>query len=1317
MPKLKSVLIPAAVVVGLWGLGEFVAMPQLEKWSLVQLEKYSQEYLPVTIKAQEIDFGLLSLSAKVTEISSSENVALKIPAVSIDQVRVHLDLLKILSGQIMISGIIVDGLSAAIDLDPFMQAESKKGPLPLRELFTYLEKIPVKRAILQNTGLTLKSSKPEITAEIGQGNLTVTNLNNAINASLEIPELLVDAKKVGVFSGGIDFEATLNEQDLTIENSRLSLGNSEITGKGTISEFATVSSKLKAQFNIHSDIDLADVYHEFKKVSPQTHFPRTTGKVLANTKIKFDGLEKSEVDGLLQTQSVEIGPFVIGDASIQGKYKDKRITFSEIQAQHPSGQARLKNSEIKFDDLFSFETTLSLSDLDLYKLFETINLADIPVGLILSGTAPCKGAIFPEFYVACDDASLVGKNLWIKSSIEDQEDLFNIQDLGARGKVSIDTKKVYYKAQINMGDSIGTSEGLIDFSSGFNIKFASPLFDFKNIQNLAHLKFVGQTSISGFTSGDSSKAIFDMNLGAKNLTFDQFYLGNINTLLQYRAGNLHLKNIQGAVNKSSYLGDLIVMLKDSSLTGDFSFPTVDLADIRRILSEFYLIPFEISGTGKASAKVYGPLNFWKLNYDVKADFSGVKILGEDFDTLKLETSALDGNIHFTDVRLKRGAGSLLLSGDISSDQELNMIFDGRNWRLEESPRINSLSSDIFGNLNFAAKISQTVADPLVKINGKVSDTLIDNQEIADSTFNLNITKKSLAANFNIFNSQVTGDLLWPLEKPQPLKLDISAKQWDYSNVLALLGGAELSEEYQSELTGQIKLESPSGLLRKSTGQINVSRFYLQRNDLKFENEKPIRITMTDGQTTIRDFTLTGPKTLFQITGTDFTDEKLAVDVKGHTDAHLLHIFTPFLEDLGGNIKLSAQVRGALMAPRISGAASGQNNFIKIKGFPHPLERLNTDITFSENKILINSVKGRIADGQLIGEGQVQLLGPKETPINIRCRVENTTFKVPTGVNATGSGDLLITGSRPPFRLSGNYNIDSALVEMEFTETAGASEVRRSRYLPRFIREANVSPLILDLNIDLNDNTQVRNSMMNGKVQGRLQVRGPSENPILFGRIQTDKKSKVIFRDKVFDVQSGVVDFKDPSEINPNLYVSATSHINEYDVTLIAQGTAKNLQITLTSIPPLPEQDIISLIALGITSSAMEQNTQSRQQVEQVGAEIGGAVLAKPINKQLESTLGLNLSVTSDYDSTRNISVPKITLSRKLTDKMRVSGSRPVGNSESYDLKLEYNLNSNITAIGSFETKGNNEDSNNSQGTRRESQSIFGLDLEFKREFR
>jgi translocation and assembly module TamB len=261
---------------------------------------------------------------------------------------------------------------------------------------------------------------------------------------------------------------------------------------------------------------------------------------------------------------------------------------------------------------------------------------------------------------------------------------------------------------------------------------------------------------------------------------------------------------------------------------------------------------------------------------------------------------------------------------------------------------------------------------------------------------------------------------------------------------------------------------------------------------------------------------------------------------------------------------------------------------------------------------------------------------------------------------------------------------------------------------------------LDLQLILEKNIQVKNSLLDGSVSGNLQVKGPPDNPVLLGRITADRNTKLIVKDRVFEIQSGVIDFNDPNEINPNLYITATTRINEYDITVLAQGPSKNMTIRFSSVPPLAENDIISLIALGVITSHSDQTFQARQQQnEQAGAEIGGAVLAAPINKQIEAT-GFAFSVTQQYDSYRSVSVPKITLSRRLTDKVKISGSRPVGDTQAYDVRMEYQINSNYTAIGSYENRGSEELSNGLQQTTESTgvqQNIFGLDIEFKREFK
>lgn len=1310
---------PLAGFLVLWLILSMYVGPKLETWALAQIESYSDSSLPVRIRAQNLHLKLFkpSLSLEGIEVEGKGELAESLQTLRIGSVRVFVDFFHLLSGRVTLSAVVVDSPDVEINIDPFLKDDSPPKELPMDAIFAQLEKLPLQRIFLQNIHLKVVSKKEKLSVEIQDGDILTTNMGKNLTTKADIPHVQFSMAGVGNFEGSLDTHLYLTRQSLRILQLGVRFDNSEILARGELTRFSEIAIKPSGLIDLSGKIHLGDIYNEIKKSRPQMKFPALAGDVNLEAETRFDGLDniRSKVD--ITTKALNIDQFSLGDARIQGEYKDRNITLSEMKVQHPAGEAVVTKAQMTLDGNYAFKTKISLKSLDLQKLFHSLNLHEIPVGLQAQGEIPCEGQIRPELQVTCTNASISGKDLWVKAGMKAQDTIVNVDSMSAQGQVHVTMKSLNYSADLALGSNTGSSDGVIDFEKGFKINFKTKKLEMKNIKNLAHLKMEGSASIEGMTSGDSHAAIFDMKLNARDFVFEDFALGNLITDLKYRDGSLLFQDIAGAVNKTQYLGGLTVNLRNNTLTGEFSAPTADLNDIALVFERIYKLPVDVQGVGAAKARVSGPLNFWKMNYHLESAFKNLNIGAENFELLNFNVTAQNGNLKTDNVSLKRGNGTLVLQGGISSEQVMNLYADGKNWRLEESDIISKINTSIIGNLNFAAELKDSVRTPQITIKGAATDTLFEEQEIPNSNFILHINRESFGAQLSLFGDKVQGEFQLPFAKGKaPLIMKIKTNNWNYSSVLGLIGGSNLVNEYDSSLTSSVDLRSETGEALKSTGKIHVQNFSLKRGTLSFANRSPMDITMDNGLINIKNFELEGPNTTIKIRGENFTSERLNVSVNAQADMRLLQIFTPFLDDIGGALNLSTTVSGPLRKPEVLGNLNTSNAFVKLKGFPHPIERLSMEVVFSQSRVMINSIRGQIAGGTLTGDGGITINGIRDLPTSIRLHMENVTFNVPDKVRSNGNADLLFSGRWFPFTLSGTFRVNNALVEKEFTEDGGGvSGVKQSRYLPKVIRETHFEPILFDLQLLMDRNIIVKNSLIDGSVTGQLQVRGSPSAPVLLGKITLEKKSRLIFKDKIFDVQNGIIDLNDPNEINPNLYITAQSRIDTYDITLLAQGPAKNMTIRLTSIPPLPEQDIISLIALGITSTNMNQ-VQSRQQADQLGAEIGGAVLAKPINKQLESTLGLNLQVTSQYDSTRNISVPKVTLSRRVSDRVKVSGSRPVRDSQSYDFKLEYLINSNWTAIGSFENVSNEENSA-VQTTQQPSESFFGLDLEFKREFK
>ncbi len=1314
-------LTPLAIGFLLFAFAKMFIAPHFKLWALQKIEAYSEENLPVRIHVDKMNIRLLrpAVSLENITITPKESLAELFPEIKIVSATAYVDFVKLLGGRLSLSAIVVDDASASLNLDPLLRDTSPAKEIPIDQLFTILEELPLQRIFLQNISLDVTSQDLGLDINLRKAGLLLTNMGKNLTAKAAFPLLQGKLKNLGDIHGSVDTHLYLTRQSLRVIQLGVHLNESELLGRGEFSRVSQIFIRPSGVLSFSANLKLTDIHDEIIRNRPKFKIPAFSGSLETEIETRFDGFDKLSAKADIQTKSLKFDKFDLGDARIQGEFKDNTIHLSEIELDHPSGHASVTKSQLRLDDTLDFKAQVKVDSLDLQKLFTSLDLPGIPVGVALQGSLPCSGHVRPEFLLQCDGVTLSGQKLWVKSSSDNKGlEIVNVDSLSASGSVTVTTKAVQYNAELKVQDNTGTTDGVIDFSKGFRINYKTPRLDMKNIRNLAHLKLEGFSSLEGFTEGDSNSAIFDIRMNARDFIFEDFKLGNLVTLLKYRKGDLIFEDIAGAIGKTQYMGDLTVDLNHSQLKGDFTIPTVELPDVATVLSGLYKFPLELSGKGTARAHIQGPLNFWKMTYNIDSSFKNIEIGPESFDSLIFNVSAQNGNILADKVVLQKSQSTLKVNGGIGADQEFKMFIEGLRWKLEESDTMSLLANNIAGNINFSSELRGHIKNPQLIVKGAITDTYLDEQDLPNSHFSVKINRQSLGGDIRMFGDRIQGQFQMPFEgSTQPFLLKGQTSQWEFSKLLALVGGNNLAAEYESRLTSEFDLRSESGDLFKSSGKIVVEEFFLKRGQLSTRNSQPIEIRANNGAVSIKNFTLTGPKNQISVVGENFSAQKLDLTVNLRLDLRLLQIFFPFLDDLGGPVALSATLSGPYNRPQILGSTSLTNSFLRLKGFPHPIEKLNADVAFSQSRVIVNSINATMAGGTISGEGGIQINGLRDMPTSIRLALQNVTLNVPDKVRTSGNAELLLSGKWFPFVLSGTYHINSGLVEKEFTEEpGGALGVRQSRYLPKVLRQSSFEPILLDMQIALGKNILVKNSLVDGAVTGNLQIKGPPTNPVLLGRISMDKKSKLIFKDKIFDIQNGVIDFKDPNEINPDLYMSATSRIDDYDVTVLAQGPSKNLNIRLTSIPPLSEQDIVSLIALGVTSTNLDQNVQSKNQAEQTGVEIGGAIFAKPLNKELEKNFGLNLQLTNQYDSTRNISVPKVTLSRRLSEKMKVSGSRPVGDSQSYDIKLEYQLNNNINAIGSFESKGT-EDDPLLQNSQQEYQSIFGLDLEFKREFR
>lgn len=1323
MKRVLLILLPPLIVLAALAAGlKYWAIPAGEAWALRKLKSYSEKNLPVVIEAEAIKFNILKNAASIEKLSITTKDDLKMytDRAHVESVRVNLDLFQLLTGRVLVSAVLVDSPEARVQLDPILDKPSKPEALPLNQLFEVLEKIPVERIFIHNLNLELQSQKQKSSAHLQGADLLLGNHINSLTARVDVPRLNLVIANQGPLQTRFDVSAVLGRDNLRITRAGARYGESEVIVKGEFDKFSQVALHPRANLEASGDLKFQEIMQQLRPMLPSYKLPAVTGSATVRMDWKING--KDQITGKidLKTKDVAVDQFTLGNAALQGIFKGDSVIFPEVEINHPAGNARLTNSEIQLQKNFDFKTNIKVSKLDIQKLFLSLNLHEIPVWLTLQGEMPCSGQIKSPIKVTCE-GSVSGENLLVTSDFKNPKSVIaDIPKMGAKGQTEITEKGVTYKAQVQLGANTGESSGTIDFTKGFNIAYSSPRVDFSSIRNLANLKLKGGGALEGSTKGDSHSAVFDMKLKLQEFSFEDYYLGQLNGNLSYVKGHLLLNDLNGLLPKSSYQGSLDVDLHDSKITGRIKAPTLDLSDLVKVFEAHYLFPLTIKAPGSADIAFNGPLDFWKLSYQLDSRFKGGQFAGESFDELILNAQSTQGNMQLQKAFVRKNAATINATGGISPQQDLNLKVEGRNFRLDESDFISKISTNIFGILNFSSQLHGKVTEPDIALRGSITETVLDEQEVPSSFFDLKIKKTAMEGNANLFGHRIQADWMLPFSNT-PLRLRVKTVDWNYASLLSILSGnAAYQNEYDSSLTADVDLQSESGQWRKVTGNVQVKNLFLKRGNLSFRNPDPIMVRVDTGKMRIQNFNLEGPQNSIQIRGQDFTLDNMNVNIVANTELRLFHMFFPFLDDLGGSVQASATISGSLLKPQILGSLTTNNSFVKIKGLPHPIERIQAEVNFSQTKVLINSIKAQMAGGLVSADGNITINEYRNMPTSIRLNLDGVNLNIPDKVRTSGSADLLISGKWFPFLLSGTYRVSSGIFEREFTEGGDATlNTRQSIYLPKILRQSSFESLILDVQILFEKSFLVKNTLVDGSVQGNLQVKGSISNPILLGRLQADKNTKLIFKDKSFEVQTANVVFNNPDEINPDLYVSAQARVNDYDIMILAQGPAKNLKsLRLTSVPPLPEPDIISLLALGVTSSRADfSGTQGREQQVQAGYELGFAIMAQPINKEFQNRLGVNVQLSSSFDSTRNISVPKVTFSRKVSNRVNASASRSLGaDTNDVEVKLRYLINNNVSAIGSYESSQTTQGGQGVTNSARE-KNFFGLDLEFRREFK
>jgi autotransporter translocation and assembly factor TamB len=298
-------------------------------------------------------------------------------------------------------------------------------------------------------------------------------------------------------------------------------------------------------------------------------------------------------------------------------------------------------------------------------------------------------------------------------------------------------------------------------------------------------------------------------------------------------------------------------------------------------------------------------------------------------------------------------------------------------------------------------------------------------------------------------------------------------------------------------------------------------------------------------------------------------------------------FVPALEQLDGNLGLDVDVRGTIGKPVFSGAGDVTVNVARFTNATLPaLTNFSARLSFAQNALSLERFSGDLAGGPFTMSGGVTFPKLTEPTLDVQLKANSVLVARNDTLTARADADVKITGPFATATVSGNVamtnshilkNIDLIPIGLPGRPAPEPPSERPEFSFP----DPPLRDWKFDVAIKTKDPVLIRGNLATGGAVADLELTGTGLHPGLQGTVRLENVEATLPFSRL-DVSQGFLYFDPSDSMNPRLELHGTSVIRDYTVRVYVYGTVLSPEAIFTSEPPLPQEEIISLIATGAT---------------------------------------------------------------------------------------------------------------------------------------
>jgi autotransporter translocation and assembly factor TamB len=290
-----------------------------------------------------------------------------------------------------------------------------------------------------------------------------------------------------------------------------------------------------------------------------------------------------------------------------------------------------------------------------------------------------------------------------------------------------------------------------------------------------------------------------------------------------------------------------------------------------------------------------------------------------------------------------------------------------------------------------------------------------------------------------------------------------------------------------------------------------------------------------------------------------------------------------LRRVSGRLEAEVKMEGEASNPALNGSVRLSDGELRLDADVPSLGAIDLEAAVTPASLQLKTLTGELGGARFQVSGSVVRKDKGDGIADLRLRGDNLLFYRSEGVKVRADTDLAVKGPFSRLELAGEVAITDGRFVKYFdflSALQGSGKPKTNTGLQLFaIREPPLSNTLFDVSITSKHPFRIHNNLAKGSVRPDLKLTGTGEAPILAGKIYVEP-TRLILPAGSLIFESGVIRLDPNSPDRPTLDLLGRSRMLGYDITVLVEGPYDEPVVTLSSVPPLSNEELLLLVLTG-----------------------------------------------------------------------------------------------------------------------------------------